>query len=116
MNWKFWEKKAGADAKFPKPQELPSGVGRNLVVNMKYDPDWVWNLKALVLPKENHKGGFYFRIYDPDIARAKSVTVKDYHSLENAKELILFEGWYDKNSWDMEIRDLKKEQQSEIAA
>ncbi len=50
MNWKFW-KKTGTDP-LPKPKELISDLGKYLVVNLQYDPDWVWQLKMVTdLPK-----------------------------------------------------------------
>ncbi len=50
MNWKFW-KKTGTDS-LPKPKELTSDLGKYLVVNLQYDPDWIWQLKMVIdLPK-----------------------------------------------------------------
>ncbi|QTA79992.1 Uncharacterized protein dnl_22770 [Desulfonema limicola] len=113
MNLKFWQKDK---SKLPKPQELPSGVGRYLVVNLKLESDWVWNLKAVVRPKENVKSINNIRIYDPSTAAAMEVKVKDYTSLDNYPDLILFDGWYDKDSWEMKIRDNKNTPVLETAA
>ena len=49
MSWKIWKKKEdseGASMKKPEkmsgPKEMPSAVGRYLVVNMGKDPDWIF--------------------------------------------------------------------------
>jgi hypothetical protein len=107
MNWKFWKKKQTGDTKIklPKPKDLTSGVGRYLVVDLGYSPDWVWSLKSVIKVRNDQKGFFDFRVYDPDSAKMNNVTVLDYTSLEGHPALILFEGWYDKNSWDLEVRD-----------
>lgn len=109
MTWKFWQKNTGGvkAPKLPKPKELPAGVGRYLVVDLKHDPDWVWTLKSVSLPKEGFKSAFLIRIYDDTTAMANGVLVKNYTSLDNHPGLVLFEGWYDKNTWAMEIKDYR---------
>ena len=98
MNWKFWEKKGEGTQvkKLPRPKELPSSVGRFLVVNLKQDPDWVWSLRCVVRQREGKKTEVDIRVFDLNDADAKGVTVRDYDSLEGRPEAILFEGWYDK--------------------
>ncbi len=106
MRWKFWEKeKSQNTVKAGKPVELPSSVGKYLVVNLKYDPDWVWNLKAVTMAKEDRKGFFIFRIFDPDFTGLRGVKIQNYTSLDNHPELVYFDGWYDKNSWDLMVND-----------
>lgn len=111
MGWKFWQKKTGEGdvpkvKKLPKPKDLPTGVGRFLVVDMKLDPDWVWNLKSVSAPRED-RSSFDIRIFDEAEASAKDVWIKDFATLENHRDLILFEGWYDKNTWKMDIHDVR---------
>lgn len=110
MNWKFWEKKGeGSDAqggqvkKLPRPKELPSELGRFLVVNLKEDPDWVWSLRCVVRQREGKKTEFDVRVFDMNSVAAKGLTVKSYDSLEGHPEAILFEGWYDKNTHQTEL-------------
>lgn len=104
MNWKFWEK--NITQKLDKPKDLPSTVGKYLVVNLKYDPDWVWKLKAVMIPKENRKGAFIFRVFDPIVTIARGIKAQDYNSFNEHPELIYFDGWYDKNTWDITLNDL----------
>ncbi len=35
-----------------------------------------------------------FRVFDGNQAASKKITVKDYHSLTENPELILYDGWY----------------------
>jgi hypothetical protein len=111
MGWKFWQKKEAADGapkakKLSKPKELPSAVGRSLVVDRKLDPDWVWSLKCVTAPREE-KSIMDFRIFDEGDASARDIWVKNYTTLDDHGDLILFEGWYDKETWKMEIRDAR---------
>ncbi len=101
MNWKFWKK--SGPATLSKPKELSSDLGKYLVVNLGYDPDWVWQLKVVMnLPKE---GSSDFRIFDPTMAAMQGVTVKDYTSLDEQKNLVLFDGWYQKDSRELQVND-----------
>ncbi len=101
MNWKFWKK--SGPATLPKPKELSSDLGKYLVVNLEYDPDWVWQLKVVMtLPKD---GVSDFRIFDPAMAAMQGVTVKDYSFLDEHKNLVLFDGWYKKESREMQVND-----------
>ncbi len=107
MNWKFWKKNEGGEPrqgrKLPKPKELPSGVGRHLVVDLKHDPDWVWTLKSVSIPREDPRGVYDIRVFDEQKALDKGVAVKNYRSLDGHPELILFDGSYDKNTWAVKI-------------
>jgi hypothetical protein len=117
MGWKFWQKsnaKTGGEKakKLPRPKELPSGVGRFLVVDLGLEPDWVWNLKGVSAPREDDRNRLDIRIFDEAQAAGRSVYVKSYKTLDDHPELILFQGWYDKGDWKMDIRDLRKIQEA----
>lgn len=111
MSWKFWEKKADAEAstgtkaaKLPRPKELPFPVGKHLVVALGHDPDWVWGLKAVVRPREGGgKDAFDVRVFSDNDAVMKKVTVKNYHSLDDQGDLILFDGWFDKKTMEVHL-------------
>ena len=111
MNWKFWQKKeipaAVTGAKLPKPKELSNAVGRYLVVNLKHDPDWVWRLKGVSRPRENSNAAFDIRIFDENVSSAKGIAIRDFTSLDAHQELVLFEGWYEKENWKVELRENK---------
>jgi hypothetical protein len=100
MSWKFWEKSpAGAkDQKLPGPKKLPHPVGRTIVVQKGENPDWVWSLKSVERPTEGKQHCFDVRVFDPNATAKKGISVKNYTSLDQVPDLILYEGWYDKES------------------
>ena len=89
------------------PKELPFPVGRDIVVQLNKDPDWVWSLKAVVRSNPGGKKVFDVRVFSDNAAAAKKVKVKDYTSLDEHPELILFEGWFDKASNETHIVERK---------
>lgn len=91
--FKFWEKSKSG---LPGPKELPNPVGRDIVAKLGGDPDKSWQLKAVIRPKEGYEDTFEVRVFDGTQAASKNITVKDYHSLAENSELILYEGWYNK--------------------
>ena len=110
MSWKFWEKKVEAVApagtkaeKLPGPKEIPYPVGKHLVVSMGQDPDWVWQLKGVVRHRPESKDAFDVRVFSDSDAAMKKVPVKNYNSLDAHADLILFEGWFDKKSMDVQV-------------
>ena len=116
MNWKFWSKEkqtsklAGTKGiKLAKPKELPDRVGRYLVTKLKEDPDWVWSLKAALRPKADEKDAFEIRIFNPEDAVRKGVAVTDYNVLDAHPDMILFTGWYKKNTDLVKIEKTVKE-------
>lgn len=109
MNWKFWQKKQAeptgvSGKKESKPKDLPQAIGRRLVVDLGLDPDWAWSLKIVTREKENEKGTFEFRIFDP---AAASVKVTGFSSLETHPELVLYNGCCEKNGTLIEFKDCR---------
>jgi len=108
MSWNIWKKKEATEGqtkkeKLHRPQDIPQAVGRDLVVNMGKDPDWVWQLKCVVRQQENENSRYDFRIFDDaQVARAQ-VKIRDYTSFDEHIDLILFHGWFDKKSWTTHI-------------
>lgn len=109
MKWKFWRKTAtqqpGASGNVPdkssRPKSLPQQIGQYLVVKRNLDPDWVWNLKCVLRPRGQQTSAFDFRVFSPQ----SGVHVGEYNSLSDHPELILFHGWYDKRSNEIELFD-----------
>jgi len=111
MSWIFWKKKSKmvevSDVKeenFSKPKAIPEPVGRYLVVDLGKSPDWVWQLKGVLRSKED-KYQYDVRVFDEAQARAKGVSVKNYITLDEHPELILFEGWYDKKYNSVHVQE-----------
>lgn len=111
MNWKFWEKKAenkeaqGQAVKLSGPKNIPEAVGRYLVVKLGKDPDWVWSLKAVVRQRPEANTAFDVRVFAVNQASAKNLNVKNFNSLDASPDLILFEGWYDKKTNKVDIKE-----------
>jgi len=99
MYWKFWEhgKNNGNGERLPRPNGIPQPVGSYLVVTEKKDPDWVWNLKGVVRPT-NKKKAFYCRVFNDASAAQAGVKVRDWNSLDEHLDLIIWEGYFDKET------------------
>jgi hypothetical protein len=109
MNWKFWKKGSSEEPvekvqKYPKPKELPEAVGRKLVVSLKIDPDEAWALRYVSRPSESKPGIQDFRLFAPNKTAKAGLVVKDWSSLDDHPDLILFEGHYDRSSKTVEFR------------
>ena len=76
-----------------------------MVVAMKLDPDMVWTLKYVSRPKEGNGNIREFRIFDPDKAIQAGMSVKEWASLDDRPELILYSGYYDTGTVSIDIRD-----------
>lgn len=105
MSWKFWKHdqqtapgQAGPE-KLSKPKEIPGPVGRELVVKYGQDPDFIWNLKSVSRPQPEKKHCFDVRVFSESQAATAQIRVKDFHSLDDHPELILFEGWYNNREY-----------------
>jgi hypothetical protein len=105
MNWKFWQKEKQTDKfsgakeiKLAKPREIPDRVGRYLVTQLKEDPDWVWSLRAALRPKGDEKDTFEIRIFDPEQVARKGALITNFNALDAHPDMILFTGWYKKNT------------------
>ncbi len=105
--FKFWSKKKIADnapSPFPKPKEMPDRVGRFLVVDMKVDPDVVWNWKVVSLPINESGTESEIRVFSPDKVGQAGVSVKNYHSLDDHPALILYSGRFDKKAGKVSLK------------
>jgi hypothetical protein len=107
MNWKFWEKSGAENSakvkKLNKPKELPEAVGRKLVVGLQIDPDEAWSLRYVGRPSETKPGIQDFRLFNPEHAHLARLTVKDWTSLDDHQELILYEGQFDRSTKLVEL-------------
>jgi hypothetical protein len=113
MSWKFWQKNqtpaapsGGKTQKLSKPSDLPLEIGRHLVVDQGLDPDWVWSLKCVKRPMENSKSTFHVRIFSSATVMQHGVKIKDYTSLDDHMDLVIFAGWYDKETRQVQVERL----------
>jgi len=104
----FWDKKsAKEEGKLSGPKEIPGPVRNYLVAERKMDPDLVKLLKA-VERKSTTGATFNIRVFDDSEAIARQVQVKDYTSLDECPDLIIYEGWFDEGAKQVKLEEKKK--------
>jgi len=105
----FWGKKAvkeeGKGEKLPGPQAIPGLVQKHLVAEWKMDPGLVQLLKAVVLKSATQETGLNIRVFDDTEALGKKVQVKDYTSLDERPDLIIYDGWFDEGSKQVKLEE-----------
>jgi len=94
--------------KLPGPKPIPSLVEKHLIAEYKMDPDLVRILKAVVRRSPKAEKAFDCRIFDQSEAEASELQIKDYTSLDEHPELILYEGWFDDGTKRVELEEKKK--------
>jgi hypothetical protein len=120
MDWKFWKPKQSTEhgsnvpkSKLPGPKELPQQIGQYLVVQEKSDPDWAWSLKCVLRPLPDKKSRFDCRVFDPSKAGMYNIRIVNYTSLDDHPELILFQGWFDKETSEVKLQKKGKLMESQ---
>jgi len=96
----FWRKKTNG---LLPPKSIPEAVGRYMVVSQGQNPDWVWNLKAVLRPNAESKDSFDVRVFEPSKVAGLGIKIKDYNSLNEHPELIVFEGWFNKRTYTVKF-------------
>jgi hypothetical protein len=104
----FWGKKpAKEEGKLTGPREIPASVQNYLVAESKLDSDLVKLLK--VVERKSATGAtLNIRVFDNSEAIAKKVQVKDYTSLDECPDLIIYEGWFDEGAKQVKLEEKKK--------
>ena len=105
----FWKRKATKEEeiKLPGPKNIPDLAARYMVVKMNKDSDWVWKLKGVIQPT-GKKTAFYCRVFDETRTREANVNVENWTSLDEHPELILWEGYIDKETNDARLEKFVK--------
>jgi hypothetical protein len=108
----FWGKKSTKEEekkeKLSGPKEIPGPVQNYLVAERKMNPDLVKLLKAVVRKGPTGETAFNIRVFDESEALAKKVQVKDYTSLDECQDLIIYEGWFDEGSKQVKLEEKKR--------
>ena len=113
MSWKFWKKKSVTGPSKPKVEKLPGPKGMSqllvtyLMTEKKQNPEWLWTLKTVVRPRSESKDAFDFRVFNEAQVAAKEVKVKDYTSLDEHPDLILYQGWFNKRTGQAQVEEKK---------
>jgi len=103
----LWKHKEG-EQKLPPPRQIPQLVREHLVSQKKMDPDLPQALKAVVRKSPQGENRFDVRVFDPAQEQVKKITVRDYTSLNEHPTLILYEGWFDEKSKQVELEEKTK--------
>jgi hypothetical protein len=108
----FWGKKSvnkeSKKEKLPGPQAIPGLVQKHLVAESKMDPDLVKLLRAVMLKNSNEEKAFHIRIFDGSEALAKKVQVKNYTSLDEYPDLIIYEGQLNERLKQVKLEEKNK--------
>lgn len=106
----FWKKKDNHSnsKKLPSPKTIAEPVGRHLVVALKQNPDWVWNLSSALRPRAEDENMFDFRVFDEKAAGSQNIRVKDFNTLTEHPDLILFEGVFNKKTFQVSVIEKQK--------
>ena len=105
----FWGKKSAKEEekKLSGPKNIPGLVQNYLVAERKMDPDFVKLLQAVVGKSAMGEKVFDVRIFDESEALAKKVQVKDYTSLDERPDLIIYEGSFDEGAKEVKLEEKK---------
>ena len=111
----LWKKKSVIEKppqpkveKLPGPKPMPGLVEKHLIAEYKMDPGLAQILKSVVRRSPKAEKALDCRIFDESEAEAREVQIKDYTSLDEHPELILYEGWFDDESKHVELEEKKK--------
>jgi hypothetical protein len=108
----FWGKKSTKEEekkeKLSGPKEIPGLVQNYLAAERKMNSDLVKLLKAVVRKSPTGETAFNIRVFDGSEALAKKVQVKDYTSLDESPDLIIYEGWFDEGSKQVKLEEKKR--------
>jgi hypothetical protein len=108
----LWGKKSTKEEekkeKLSGPKEIPGPVQNYLVAERKMDPDLVKLLKAVVRKGPTWETAFNIRVFDESEGLAKKIQVKDYTSLDERPDLIIYEGWFDEGLKQVKLEEKKR--------
>ncbi|HEY86492.1 MAG TPA: hypothetical protein G4O06_00425 [Dehalococcoidia bacterium] len=106
----FWKKQTSTNAqsntkvkKLPGPKWIPDMVGGHLVVDYNENPDWVWKLRAVTRPRDGLRKAYDVRDFDEVQAALTNIKIRDYNSFDEHPELIIYEGWFDNDSLQVQL-------------
>jgi hypothetical protein len=91
--------------KLPGPKFLPDILSDYLVRQMAKETNWVQGLSMVTRPRSGGGKGFDVRIFAQYEAASSSTKIKDYTTLDQYPQLILFEGWFNKESKKVELEE-----------
>ena len=105
----FLSKKSAKEEekKLSGPRNIPGLVQNYLVTERTMDPDFVKLLRAAICKSPTGEKVFNIRIFDESETLAKKFQVKDYTSLDECPDLIIYEGWFDEGTKQIKLEEKK---------
>lgn len=100
------EAKAAEVEKAARPRDVPAIVQKYLIAEKKVAPDFTPLLKSVA--RSNGIEGTNIRIFDESDAVARKVQVKNYTTLDEKPELIIWEGKYNEAAKKVELVEKNK--------
>lgn len=94
--------------KLPGPRQIPGVVEKYLIAEYKMDADIVRILKSVIRRRPQAERAFDCRIFDQPEAEANEVEINDYNTLDQHPDLILYEGWFNEDSKQVEMAEKRK--------
>ena len=94
--------------KLPGPKRVPKMIELFLIDEYKIDPEIVEILKMVMRHRQQKEKIFDCIIFDPEEAEALGVKVVDYNSLSDHTDMILYDGWFDEDSKQVELSEKRK--------
>ena len=87
------------------PGDIPELVKKHLIDDKKLPESYSRFLKSVVrkMSAEGKEKAYSIRIFDPGDANAKRIDVKNYLSLDEHPDMILYEGWYNDSEKKVEL-------------
>ena len=105
----FWGKKSSTGEEGSSgPREIPEVVQQYLVNETRMGVDLAKLLKVVMRKSATGDRGFDIRIFDDSEATAKEIHVKDYSSLDECPDLVLYEGWFNKEGRQVKLEEKTK--------
>jgi hypothetical protein len=91
----------------PRPDKVPDLVAKYLASQIKMDPDLVPLLMSVTRKSSRGAKVFDIRVFDEPETLIERIAVKNYNSLNDHPELIIFEGWFDRDSKQVEGKAMR---------
>ncbi len=105
----FWGKKSPkGEERVSGPREIPGAVQQYLVTEKQMGADLAKLLRVVLRKSTTEDTGFHIRVFDDSEAIAKKVQVKDYSSLDESPDLILYEGWLNEGGKQVKLEEKNK--------
>jgi hypothetical protein len=104
----FGKKSVKDEAKLKKPQAIPEPVQKYIVAEYKLPEYLAALLKAVLRKSPTGENTFDIRVFDESDASARKIDVKDYTTLDEHPELVLYEGLYNEAAKKVELQEKKK--------